>query len=80
MSFSKKAQTYFLERAKILDEQVLKTIFQASRLGRLNLVGANRNISTAEDQWVSAILEKIQEIAEAPCQWKDIAGRSPVAS
>ncbi|OFZ28981.1 MAG: hypothetical protein A2622_12845 [Bdellovibrionales bacterium RIFCSPHIGHO2_01_FULL_40_29] len=68
MSFSKKAQTYFLERAKILDEQVLKTIFQASRLGRLNLVGANRNISTAEDQWVSAILEKIQEIAEAPCQ------------
>ncbi len=66
IKISDQARSEFLQRAKILDYETLRTIVSASKLSRLNF--SQNDIHVADDLWVNAITEKIQEVASASCK------------
>ncbi len=68
VKISEQARSEFLERTKILDYETLRIIITASKLSRLNLNLAQNDINVADDLWVKAITEKIQEVASASCK------------
>ena len=58
----------FLKRAQNLTAENLKMIVKASHMGRLANLNLKTNPSELEDKWVSAILNRLKEVEQAPCK------------